>query len=186
MNTNSILTPARGPTIGQPLPAVNYRPNATNMTSDDAGAVGKMLASLIHDESAIYAITREWRYEAAGRKFVRLRVLLDEQFSDIGIRLTRLAARSRELGSWNLTRQGDRAVQAREAVGDGAMEAHMTHDLLSLHEALLTSLRRMSAVISRRFNDGDSVKLLADLIANHEKHAFMLRALLWEVQNTAA
>jgi starvation-inducible DNA-binding protein len=180
MNTASILLPPRRATIGQPLPAVDYRPNAARMALDDAGAVSKMLASLIHDESALYAITREWRYDAAGRKFVRLHLLLNEQFSEIGIRLTRLAARSCELGSGNSTGQGDRAVQPREAVVDGTLQARMIHELLSLHEALLTSFKRVSAVISRRFHDDKTIELLADLIADHEKDAFMLRALLWE------
>ncbi len=34
-------------------------------------------------------------------------------------------------------------------------------------------------------NDDKTITLLADLIAHHEKDACMLRALLWEVQDTA-
>jgi hypothetical protein len=34
--------------------------------------------------------------------------------------------------------------------------------------------------------DGATAKLLAALTADHEKDAFMLRALLWEVQKHAA
>ena len=185
MNTDSFLDPPRRPMIGQPLPALEYRAIATHMTSHDAGAVGKMLESLIRDESALYAITREWRYDAAGRKFVRLHLLFDEQFSEIGIRLTRLAARSRELGSWNSIGHGDAARSPREAVADTTLQAQMIHETLSLHEALLADLKRVSAVIRRRFQDQDTIKLLADLTADHEKDAFMLRALLWEVRNIA-
>jgi starvation-inducible DNA-binding protein len=186
MNTVSLLIAPRGPIFGQPLPAKQHCANAAIMTSDDAEAVSKMLARLIRDESALYAITRDWRYDAAGRKFVRLHLLLDEQFSEIGIRLTRLAARSRELGFWNSSGPGDRAAQPRGTVADGALQAYMTHQLLSRHEALLARLARVIAVIDRRFHDRETTELLADLIANHEKDAFMLRALLWEVQNTAA
>lgn len=174
------------PAFGQPLPAADCRPSAGRMTSDDARAVINILASLIRDESALYAITREWRYDTVGRTFVRLHRLLDEQFSEIGIRLTQLAARSRELGSWNSTDQGGRAVPPPETVAGGASQAQMIRELLGLHEALLTSLKRATAAIRRRFHDGATITLLADLIANHEKDAFMLRALLWEAQNTAA
>ena len=59
----------------------------------------------------------------------------------------------------------------------------MMRELLSLHETLIANLKRGGAVASERFHDRETTKLLADLTANHEKDAFMLRALLWEVEN---
>jgi hypothetical protein len=61
MNTVSVLIPSRPPTIAQPLPASEYRANAANPVADDAEAVSKMLASLIHDESVLYAISMRSR-----------------------------------------------------------------------------------------------------------------------------
>jgi starvation-inducible DNA-binding protein len=116
---------------------------------------------------------------------VQLHRLLDEQFSEIGIRLTRLAARSRDVGAWHSTGKGDRAAQSRETITDGALQAYMIRQLLGLHETLLASLKRGSALVSGRFHHDQTTDLLTDLTADHEKDAFMLRALLWEVQNTA-
>src|SRR5436190_21928230 len=111
------------------------------MTSVQAKAIGKMLAGLLNDETALYAITRDWRYDTAGRKFQRLHALLDEQFSEIGVRLTRLAARSRDLDSWNSTGPGERVATPRTAVVDGTLQAYMIRELLSLHETLIAGLK---------------------------------------------
>jgi starvation-inducible DNA-binding protein len=169
--------------IGQPRPALEQPWDDGAMASGDNKATGAVLAGLLKDESALYAIVREWRYDTVGRKFPRLHALLDEQFSEIGIRLTRLAARSRDLGSWSSTGHGERSAQPRMAVADDALHAYMIRELLSLHETLIASLKRGNAVASERFHDRETTYLLADLTANHEKDAFMLRALLWEGEN---
>jgi DNA-binding ferritin-like protein len=145
-----------------------------------------MLTSLIHAESALYAITREWRYDAAGRRFLRLHLLLDEQFSEIGIRLTRLAARSRELGAWNCTGHGDGASVPQAAVAGGALETYMIRELLRHHENLITRLNRTRAVTGGRFADNETAQLMAALAADHETDASMLRKLLWEAEHIAA
>jgi DNA-binding ferritin-like protein len=117
---------------------------------------------------------------------VRLHALLDEQFSEIGIRLTRLAARSRDLGAWHSTGSGERAAAAGERMASGALQAYIIRQLLDRHETLLTSLRRGTALVAGSVYGDKTFALLADLTAEHEKDAFMLRALLWEVQKTAA
>ena len=143
------------------------------------------LAVLIGDESALYAITREWRYDTAGRRFLRLHALLDEQFSEMGSRLTRLAARSRELGDAPSAGAEPRATRPPPGLDGDPLQAHMIRELLGLHEAMIASLKRASVSVPRQLHDGETNGLLADLTANHEKDAFMLRALLWEVENTA-
>lgn len=147
--------------------------------------IRQLLGRLLGEESTLYAITREWRYDAAGRMFVRLHALLDEQFTEIGRRLVRLAARSRDLGCWTSTGHGDRAMPARVTASAGELEAHILNELLALHQALLKNLHRGRAT-SQDAQDVTTRDILADLIADHEKDAFMLRALLWEVQNNAA
>jgi DNA-binding ferritin-like protein len=184
MHSSPDSTPPRIAFSAQPLPAVERVTENAPLTLHETKARSEMLAGLINDESALYAITREWRYDAAGRKFIRLHALLDEQFSEIGTRLTRLAARSRELGSSNSTGHGDHASRSRSPAAGGALQSHMLRELLGLHEALIDRLKRGSAVVSRR--DVETTQLLATLTANHEKDAFMLRALLWEVQNPPA
>lgn len=184
MSTVYAPVPRLFPTIGRLCPAVQTAAIASNPAALDRKAVGKVLTSLIHAESALYAITREWRYDAAGRKFVRLHLLLDEQFSEIGVRLTRLAARSRDLGAWNCTGHGDIASASRATMAAGALQTYMIHELLRLHEMLVVSLKRGRAVTGGRFPDNETADLMAALAVDHEKDAFMLRALLWEIENT--
>jgi starvation-inducible DNA-binding protein len=185
MNPVTDLIPPRLAALEQPRPTLAVRAEDAALTSGEARAIGELLAGLLYDESTLYAITREWRYDTAGRRFLRLHALLDEQFSEIGIRLTRLAARSRDLGSWNSTDHSEHAAQPRAAAASGAFQAYMIRELLRLHEMLIARLKRGSAVVSARFQDRKTTDLLADLTANHEKDAFMLRALLWEVENLA-
>jgi DNA-binding ferritin-like protein len=148
--------------------------------------VEQLLRRLLGDESALYAITREWRYDAAGRRFVRVHALLDEQFTEIGARLVKLAARSRALGCWVSTSQETGAEPRRVTVEGSHVAVHMVSELLNLHGALLKSLRVGQQNVAERFRDLETTHLLSELIADHEKDVFMLRALLWEVQNTAA
>lgn len=146
--------------------------------------VGELFARLVADESALYAITRDWRYDSAARKFLRLHALLDEQFTEIGRRLVAVAARSRDLNQQVLTGPGAAVSSPREPDGD-APEGHMIRELLGLHEALLVRLRDGQAATARLRSYQATTELLTGLIAEHEKDAFMLRALLWEVQSAA-
>ena len=176
----------------QPMPALASHdaaasaPAAADFHGSASAEMGPLLARLLGDESALYAITRDRRYDAVGWKFVRLHTLLDEQFTEIGARLVQLATRSRALNLHILTGYSDWAQPFRTAVEDDVLEAHIMRELLDLHQALLVRLQAGMVMAADRLNDSDTTNLLADLIASHEKDAFMLRALLWEVQNPAA
>ena len=180
------------PLAAEPLPAraasgLAAGALAAVRTNDSAAEeIARLLRRLLADESALYAITREWRYDAMGRKFVRLHTLLDEQFSEIGVRLARLAARSRDLELHVSTGHGGSARCRRSALEDGALEAHIVRELLKLHEALLVHLQAGKTIAADHARENKTTGLLAELIASHEKDAFMLRALLWEVNNCAA
>lgn len=145
-----------------------------------------MLAGLIQAESALHAITRDWRYDAAARAFVRLHRLLGEQLAEIGLRLGRLAARNRDLGAWHRTGPGDRMGASRAEMPVGALQTYMVADLLKRHETLVVSLKRGRAITGGRLADTETDELLATLALEHERDAFMLRALLWELENPAA
>lgn len=139
---------------------------------------------LVTDEAALYALTHDWRHDSAGRKFVRLHALLDEQFTEIGRRLVKLASCSRDLNLPVSTGHGA-AVSSHPAPDDGALEAQRILELLGLHEALLVRLHDGKATTAAHRFYRPANELLTSLIAEHEKDAFMLRALLWEVQNNA-
>lgn len=188
MMTSTLQAPVSrlAPSVGIPRPALHPAAVGSQSAGRDPKAVGKMLASLLHAESALFAITRDWRYDAAGRKFVRLHLLLDRQFVEIGVRLSRLAARSRDLGAWDRTGEGDSARPARAEMAGGALQTYMIAELLRLHEALVVRLKRGRSVTGGRSADTGTDQLLAALALEHERDAFMLRALLWEVENTAA
>ena len=70
--------------------------------------------------------------------------------------------------------------------GDERLEVYVLREVLHLHEILIGSLQAGIRVIAGRFHDGKTTGLLAELTADHEKDAFMLRAMLWEVENRAA
>lgn len=146
--------------------------------------IGKLFARLVVDESALYAVTRDWRYDSEGRRFVRLHALLDEQFTETGRRLIALAARSRDLNQQISAGHGT-AVASPSGPNGEALQGHMIRQLLGLHETLLIRLREGKAMTAELGRDSSTTEFLTGLIAEHEKDAFMLRALLWEVQNAA-
>jgi DNA-binding ferritin-like protein len=103
--------------------------------------MGRLLGRLLRDESVLYAITRQWRYDARGRKFFRLHALLDEQFAEIGVRLVKLAARIPAPGPRASAGHLERIRPIRPLINDGALESHMLRELLALHEAMLVHLQ---------------------------------------------
>lgn len=151
----------------------------------DRKALGKTLESLMSAESVLYAITREWRYDAASRGAKRLHALLDEQFTEIGVRLTQLAARSRALGGWNSTGHGDIASLPRAALAGGALEAYIIRELLTLHQDLIVRLQRTRSVTGGRSPDHETAELMAALALGHEADARALRSLLSEFEASA-
>ena len=184
--SNPPLPSLSPPRAAQQLGPRDVTLNLTASTHEAISSdVGRLLTGLLADESALYAITREWRYDAAGRKFLRLHALLDEQFTEIGDRLIRIAARSRALGCWSSARFGDRVKPQHPDLEDAGLEAHMLDELMTLHQALLVRLLEGKVMVAQLLYSQETDTLLADLIASHEKDLFMLRALLWEVRNNA-
>jgi DNA-binding ferritin-like protein len=182
MHNLSIPIPTRPMAIPQALPA---RP-IQDFPGDRSAENGALLIRLMQEESALYAITREWRYDAASRKFMRLHALLDEQFSEIGTRLVRLAKHNRDLTCWNSTGHSGGGAPSPAVVGDDGLEVHIIRQLLDRHAAMLAVLKHGAAAIGESIHVQATHQLLAELTAEHEKDAFLLRALLWEVQQTAA
>lgn len=146
--------------------------------------VSALLADLLRDESVLYALTRDWRYDTAVRKILGLHALLNEQFTEIGLRLVKLAARSRALGLRVSMGHQDRS-SSHISGNEDELQARLMGELLERHEALLLRMRPAKTMTNNLLQDPITTELLADLIAKHEKDAFMLRALLREVQNTA-
>jgi starvation-inducible DNA-binding protein len=183
MYSSTDLIPSRQPVFGQPLPVREEAREPAAPGVGETSTIGEVLAALLNEESALYAITRDWRYDTAQRQFVRLHALLDEQFSEIATRLMRIAARSRDLDAWNTTGHGERATQPMTTVAGGASQQDIIRQLLGWHETLIANLKRGSNVASKRLGDRETKAVFLDLIASHEIDAFMLRALLWEVEN---
>lgn len=186
MNHLSHSAATRSPAIPQALPARAWAPPKQEFPGEIPAEMGALLLRLIQDESALYAITRDWRYDAESRKFTRLHALLDEQFSEIGTRLVRLAKHHRALTSWNSAGHGGRTTPMPTVAGDDGLEIHVIRQLLERHAAMLVALKHGAAAIPESIHVRATHQLLADLAAEHEKDAFMLRALLWEVQQTPA
>jgi len=87
--------------------------------------------------------------------------------------------------AWNCTGRGYNLPQSSGLMVGGALQTYMIRELLALHGALVDSLKLGRAVTCGRFPDTKSAELMAALAGDHEKDAFMLRALLWEVENTS-
>jgi DNA-binding ferritin-like protein len=142
-----------------------------------------LLTDLIQQEASLYAVTRDWRFDAASRKFVQLHKLLDEQFTAIGERLVRLSKHSRERGGGNSMGHADRVPTARGAPGE--LQAQIFGELLAKHQSVLAVLHGGTAQMAKQSSAQATTELLADLTAHHEKDASMLRALLREVKKTS-
>lgn len=141
------------------------------------------VARIVADEAALYAATRNMHCDAKARHDLRLHAMLEQQLSEMAPRLAQLA----ECIGGSTVREGplrQNAWRKRGAKSEGRKDdGGSIRALFARHRGLLILLRDATTVRAAHFEDEETAKLLADLIASHEEHAFKLRALLWEYGN---
>ena len=135
------------------------------------------LNRLLADELVLYVKTRNYHWNVIGPDFPGLHKLFEEQYEALGEVLDEVAERARAIGGWaraSLAGCLERTrLEERPNVEMGALD--MVQDLLVTHEAVVRHLREVRDVADEG-RDVGTVNLLEDLVARHEKMAWMLAA----------
>lgn len=142
--------------------------------------VGQMLNLLLADECLLATTTRDYHWNVTGPDFVSLHRLFDEQYSQSARAIDELAERARAIGagvrgSWVALTKSTRTTAE---VGTNLPAQTMLFELLALHEDLIIQLRADIYACAEQFHDSGSADFLTDLMRQHEKTAWTLRAQL--------
>ena len=140
-------------------------------------AVVEGLNQLLADELVLYVKTRNYHWNVIGPEFPGLHPLFEQQYEVLGEVLDEVAERARALGGWAFASLAGCLERTRlEERPNGELAAQdMVRDLMVSHEAVVRHLREVLAT-AEEHNDSGTTNLLEDLVARHEKMAWMLAA----------
>ena len=152
---------------------VESRNDVTNRAID-------VLAQTLSDENVLLIKLRNCHWNVAGPHFRQLHLLFEEQFGMLAIRIDQVAERIRALGSHatgTMTEYLQRST-LREHPGSFPAAHQMLHDVLGDHEAIIRSITQSLTQPAKDVLDIGTTDLLTNLIQDHEKMAWALRASL--------
>ncbi|HVM33238.1 MAG TPA: DNA starvation/stationary phase protection protein [bacterium] len=141
--------------------------------------VGKLLNILLSDEVAFYLKTRNFHWNVAGPHFNDLHKFFEGQYEALDEILDQVAERARALGvpAFGSFAEFSRATRLKENPSSRPLAAgEMVRQLLADHEAIIRYLRE-DRVVPARAGDAGTDDFLVGLIEEHEKMAWMLRAM---------
>jgi starvation-inducible DNA-binding protein len=145
-------------------------------------AIAQVLNALLADEYLLYTKTRNYHWNIRGSQFNDLHRLFEKQYEELEEVVDEVAERARSLGHWALGSMTEFLQQARlkEAPGQYPEARDMIANLLADHEALVRQLRGDLVPCLDQYGDAGTNDFLTGLMRQHEKTAWMLRALLEE------
>ena len=138
-----------------------------------------ILNALLADEYVLYTNTRNYHWNVVGPQFHDLHKFFESQYEELNEVVDEVAERVRALGGTALGSLTEFLKQARlkEHPGQSASTHEMVKNLLTSHESIIQSLRVDLEISADKFHDMGTSDFLTGVMEQHEKMAWMLRAL---------
>jgi|SRR6185437_11433422 len=140
----------------------------------------RVLTQLLADQHVLVQKLRNYHWNVRGLQFAELHALFERQYELLGKRIDEVAERIRQLGHAapaTLTEFLQLTTLA-EYPGDYPNANAMLGNILEDHESLIRRVRRELTAEDHCGLDDGTIDLLVDLMRDHEKMAWMLRATL--------
>lgn len=143
-------------------------------------AVVQVLNRLLADEYVLYTKTRNYHWNVVGPQFHDLHKFLEEQYEALDDVVDDVAERSRSLGGKAVGTLAEfrELTRLKEHPGRYPEAREMIADLLADHEAIIRTLRSDLQDVLDKHGDAGTSDFLTGLMEQHEKMAWMLRAML--------
>ncbi len=153
------------------------KPNIGLTDAQRAGNVA-ILSALLADEYVLYTKTRNYHWNVTGPHFNDLHKFFETQYDAIDEKIDEIAEFIRSLGekSPGSLAEFSKAARLKEASGS-ENSAQMVQQLLADHEAIVRQLRSDIGKAGDEFNADDVADFLTGLAEEHQKMAWMLRAI---------
>jgi starvation-inducible DNA-binding protein len=151
---------------------VESRNDLTNRAID-------ILTQTLSDENVLLMKLRNCHWNVAGPHFRQLHLLFEEQYGILAIRIDQVAERIRALGAHATATMNEYLQRStlREHPGSFPAAHQMLRDVLEDHDVIIRSVTE-SLTLAPHSLDVGTIDLLTNLIQDHEKMAWALRATL--------
>lgn len=140
----------------------------------------EMLNTLLADEFVLGTKTRNCHWNVTGPHFHDLHKFFDAQYEELDAILDDVAERVRALGGHAVGTLAEflKLARLKEQLGRYPDAQEMTAELLEDHETVIRQLRGDVERCATKFGDAGTADFLTGLMEQHEKMAWMLRAVL--------
>jgi starvation-inducible DNA-binding protein len=141
--------------------------------------VSTALQHLLADEIALYLKTRNFHWNVEGQNFLELHQLFQQQYETLDEIMDSVAERIRALGGYAAGSMNEyvRLTRLPEVTGGSLGNSRMEMLLLHDHESVIRELRTLIDVFED-LGDAGTQDFVTSIMAQHEKMAWMLRALV--------
>jgi len=141
-------------------------------------AVVDMLNPLLADQVMLYTKLRKFHWNVVGPNFRPLHDLFEEQYSALEVMIDDVAERIRALGGIAIgtISEFSENTSLQESPGENPSATDMLRELLSDSETIIKETRVAANRAADNYDDTASENMLADMLEQQEKMAWMLRA----------
>lgn len=156
------------------------------LTEKSRGSAVTTLNALLADEFVLGARTRNYHWNVTGPHFYDLHKLFGSQYEALDETMDEMAERARTLGGRAVGTLSEflKLARLKEQPGKYPTASQMTAQLLAGHEALIRQLRRDVEFCGGKLGDAGTADFLTGVMEQHEKMAWMLRAILDETNQS--
>lgn len=155
----------------------DVKPNV-GLNKSDRESVTDLLNPLLADQVMLYTKLRKFHWNVVGPSFRPLHDLFEEQYSALEEIIDDIAERIRALGGFAIGTLGEFSenTSLQESPGENPSAMEMLHELVIDHEAIIKEMRVAANRSADNFGDTATENMLADMLEQQEKMAWMLRA----------
>jgi starvation-inducible DNA-binding protein len=152
------------------------------ITAKNATVVSEILNTWLADEYLLATKTKNFHWNATGPNFIGLHNLFGEQYKILDQQIDMIAERIRVLGHFSVGSMSDflKMTHLSETKNEDLTSSNMIALLLQDHQMIARLLRTQSKTISEKHKDEGTADFMLDIMKEHEKMAWMLRAFLEE------
>jgi starvation-inducible DNA-binding protein len=143
-------------------------------------AVVNILNGVLADEFVLYTTTRQFHWNVVGPSFGEMHDFFESQYQALENIVDTVAERSRSIGGRAVGSLAEflELTQLPQRRSSQIDTKEMISLLLVDHETVVESLRREIHTVAERYDDIGTADFLTELMQQHEKMAWMLRAYL--------
>src|SRR4051812_7525994 len=150
------------------------------ITAKNTTAVSEILNTWLADEYLLATKTKNYHWNVTGPNFIGLHEFFGQQYRELDLLIDQLAERIRILGHYAAGNMSDflKMTHLSETKNMDLNAENMLGTLLQDHLLIVRFLRTQTASIADKYKDQGTADFMSDIMKQHEKMAWTIRAFL--------